>query len=191
MFHILFPSALWLWVHNKGSWMSDSTVLKLWKNNPDLKLCFSFQPIQNTLSSIHHGSDRSLTWVFTVSRCHFVKNFFAVPEQTCPQTASIFLRGGKKPVVFLTHPPVCVYMLSVPPVPAGKCVCFYHVCECVFKRAVPCPAGLRCLHGARLKGPKFLVFQGMRNTWGARFMRQSYAKAAGVSTVWRRNNFSQ
>lgn len=48
MFHILFSSALWVWVHNKGNWMSDSTVLKLWKNNPDLKLCFSFQRIQKS-----------------------------------------------------------------------------------------------------------------------------------------------
>jgi len=68
-----------------------------------------------------------------------MKNFFGVPEQTCPQqTASIFLRE-KKTVVFLTHPTtvaVCVYMLSIPPVPTGKscpvCVCLSHLRVCVW-----------------------------------------------------------
>lgn len=173
MFHILFPSALWLWVHNKGSWMSDSTVLKLWKNNPDLELCSSFQLIQKKSSSIYHGSDRLLTWVFTVRRCHLHEEFLRCSWANLSTDSIYISQRRKKTVVFLTHPPVCVYMLSLPPVPADKScpVCVFIMSMSVFKRTVPCPSRPQCLHKARLKVQKFLVFQGMRNTWGARFMR--------------------
>ncbi len=108
-----------------------------------------------------------------------------------------FSEEKKNLLFFLAHPPtvvICVYMLSIPTVPTGpdtdkSCpVCFFILSMSVCSNTVPCPPRSQCLHKAQLKGQKFLVFQGMSNTWGARFMRQCNAKAkaarVGGWTVW-------
>lgn len=115
MFRILFPSALWVWVHNKGNWMSDSTVLKLWKNNPDLKLCFSFQLIQKSWAP--YITEATVCWPESLRSESVILLFEELFCEPVRRWHLYFSEVKEAGVSFRVAG--CVCMLSVSPMPTG------------------------------------------------------------------------